>query len=162
MSSLYQISPSNQVIRKRKYERGNSDEDPLLKKRNYLTTFTKYEEFTQGHCKPELYNCLVEADTTVTYGATKVVDNKENYIKSPRRNRFVVRSPSKKHKFDLNAPKEVVTSRYVVIEIMKPAFHVLLSLIIKVSVNQVCTKICGWQRFSNSISSLKIYKNLLP
>jgi hypothetical protein len=36
-------------------------------------------------------------------------DDKENDIKSPR-NRFAVLSPSKKPKFNLNAPKEVVKS----------------------------------------------------
>jgi hypothetical protein len=48
--------------------------------------------------KPEFFDSLVEADNNES-----PKDDKENDIKSPR-NRFAVLSPSKKPKFNLNAP----------------------------------------------------------
>lgn len=107
---MYQNSP------KRKLQEISSSEDeqsPCKRRRKNSSSEEelspkKYQKFTKSPRKPEFFSSLVEADA-------EEKNDKENDIVSPRRNRFALASPSKKTKFNLNAPKakEVVKSRYV-------------------------------------------------
>jgi len=98
LSGIYLHSPrKTQKSLKRRQDISSSDEE--------LSPPKKYQKFIKSPRKPEFFDSLVEA---VNNESPK--DDKENDIKSPR-NRFAVLSPSKKPKFNLNAPKEVVKSR---------------------------------------------------
>ena len=98
LSGIYLHSPSKaQKSLKRRQDISSSDEE--------LSPPKKYQKFIKSPRKPEFFDSLVEADNNES-----PKDDKENDIKSPR-NRFAVLSPSKKPKFNLNAPKEVVKSR---------------------------------------------------
>lgn len=99
LSGIYLHSPSKtQKSLKRRQDICSSDEE--------LSPPKKYQKFIKSPRKPEFLDSLVEADNEESSK-----DDKENDIKSPR-NRFAVLSPTKKPKFNLNAPKEVVKSRY--------------------------------------------------
>ncbi|XP_052767199.1 exonuclease 1-like [Mya arenaria] len=68
-----------------------------------------------GKRTPAFFNSLREAHPTLISSPSKDEEEKENHVKSPTRNMFACRSPSKRLRFNLNAekPKPVeVKSRF--------------------------------------------------
>ncbi|XP_063426203.1 exonuclease 1-like [Mytilus trossulus] len=119
LTGMYQNSPKRKLK-----EISSSEDEPSPCKRQRKNSGSeeelspkKYQKFTKSPRKPEFFSSLVEADVDSSVCDTSVTEeknDKENDIVSPRRNRFALASPSKKTKFNLNAPKakEVVKSRF--------------------------------------------------
>lgn len=123
---MYQNSPKRKLL---EISSSEDEQSPCKRRRKNSSSEEelspkKYQKFTKSPRKPEFFSSLVEADvdSSICENAEEKND-KENDIVSPRRNRFALASPSKKTKFNLNAPKakEVVKSRYVSYQIDKYA-----------------------------------------
>ncbi|XP_052106919.1 exonuclease 1-like [Mytilus californianus] len=117
LTGMYQNSPKRKLR-----EISSSDDEPSPCKRRRQNSSSgeelspkKCQKFMKSPRKPEFFSSLVEADVDSSICDNSIAEeknDKENDITSPRRNRFALVSPSKKAKFNLNAPKEVVKSRF--------------------------------------------------